>query len=345
MEERIAFVFDTNFILQNKKLDKVLSQLDEKYVPYVTQVSIEERKAQQCSDKKKAYERVREEKDQISSLVSLKDLDALEVELTSFRTKVQQLYEKQFDGTVIKYDISSDIFNSILQRAFEKIPPFNDSDNASDKGFKDTLLWLSIMEYFKSNGENEIVFLTDDKGFANKMDALTKEFNEYTGKTIRIMKNQMFNSLLAEPQSSATTSKKDIPNIESIRAHLQDLLFNICWVTELNLYYEEETYRSFFTNTLFDDDYIKSVMDDLDEIIQENLFSDRISAASFLDKDGRIYEDQKIDMALIEALNKLYKEVSENYPDRIDAFIKTIKEKLNENYKEPEILDDSGVPF
>lgn len=344
-EEKIAFVFDTNFIVQNKRLDEVLKQLEKKYVPYVTQVSIEERKAQQCIEKKKAYEKIKEEKKQISSLVTLKTMHDLEMELDKFRSLVQQLYEKLFEGTVIKYDISSESFNSILHRAFDKIPPFNDSDNASDKGFKDTLMWLSIMKFFKTNGESEVIFLTDDKGFINKSDILTKEFEEYTGKKIQIKTNAMFGNLLRNTPPKESFYKKGIPNIESIREQLRDILDSICWTTEYNYFGDEEYYRSFLTSIQFDERYIKSVMENLETVIQDHIFSDKILVSVFLDKDSRVYNDRKIDISLIEKLNKLYKEALAKYPEYITALIKTIMEKLNENYEDVDIIADNDVPF
>lgn len=345
MDDKIAFVFDTNFIVQNRKLDAVSKQLDEKYVPYVTQVSIEERKAQQCNERKKSYEKIKEEAKQISSLVTIKSIHDLDTELDKFRSRIQQSYEKLFEGTVIKYDVSTDIFNSILNRAFEKIPPFNDSDNASDKGFKDTLMWLSIMEFFKQSGECEVIFLTDDKGFITKSETLTKEFEEYTGKKIQIKSNSTFGNLIENKKEKGSSPKKEIPNIESIRKQLRDLLDNICWTTDYNDFGDKEYYRSFLTTKPFDSLYIKSVMDDLNSIIQEHIFNDKIYVSVFLDKDNRIYDDRKIDIFHIESLNKLYKEILKNYAEHSSALINTISDRLNENYSDVEIITDSDVPF
>lgn len=48
MDEKKAFVFDTNFIIQNKDMTKVVSSLQGGFTVYVTQVSVEELIAQQC---------------------------------------------------------------------------------------------------------------------------------------------------------------------------------------------------------------------------------------------------------------------------------------------------------
>ena len=344
-KDKKAFVFDTNFIVQNLKLYEVIDKIDEDYVPYITQVSIEERKAQQCILKKKAYGEVLKLHQELKSIITIKSRTTFDAELIKHKEYVQSSYETLFKDHIIRYDISSELFALILQRAYEKTAPFNDSDGASDKGFKDTLMWLSIMAFFKDNGENEVIFLTDDNGFHNKIDALTKEFEEYTGKKIQIKKNSAFGSLFVNKKETVSVPKKEIPNIESIREQLRDLLENICWVTEYNYFGDEEYYRSFLTSVQFDNAYIKTVMDDLDKIIQENLFSDKIQVSVFLNKDGRIYNDRRIDIAFIEKLHRLYKDTMETYPEHTSAFLKNITEKLNENYEEVDVFDNAEVPF
>mgnify|MGYP002679732233 CR=1 FL=1 len=56
MAEKNAFVFDTNFIIQNQNLDETLDKLKEKFSVYITQVSIDERIAQNCRDLKLRFD-------------------------------------------------------------------------------------------------------------------------------------------------------------------------------------------------------------------------------------------------------------------------------------------------
>lgn len=50
MSDKTAFIFDTNFIIQNRDLDVVIQKLKEKeFVVYITQVAIDERIAQECN--------------------------------------------------------------------------------------------------------------------------------------------------------------------------------------------------------------------------------------------------------------------------------------------------------
>lgn len=56
MAEKKAFVFDTNFIIQNQNLNDALDKLKEKFSIYITQVSIDERIAQNCRDLKGQFD-------------------------------------------------------------------------------------------------------------------------------------------------------------------------------------------------------------------------------------------------------------------------------------------------
>ena len=58
MDKKAAFVFDTNFIIKEKKLDEVIANLQDKYIVYITQVSVNERIAQQCRDLKEKFNKV-----------------------------------------------------------------------------------------------------------------------------------------------------------------------------------------------------------------------------------------------------------------------------------------------
>ena len=60
-EKKKAFVFDTNFIIEYKKrLDEVVKNLSTDFNVYVTQVSIDERIAQNCREAKEKFDKVEE---------------------------------------------------------------------------------------------------------------------------------------------------------------------------------------------------------------------------------------------------------------------------------------------
>lgn len=69
---------------------------------------------------------------------------------------------------------SDDRFKRIVKRAFDKEPPFGGKEKNSDKGFKDVLLWESILEFITAHPSADILFYTKDNGFK---ESLMTEFN------------------------------------------------------------------------------------------------------------------------------------------------------------------------
>lgn len=68
---------------------------------------------------------------------------------------------------------SNQCFDSIVYRAFNKLPPFEGKDKKSDKGFKDALLWESVLEFASNHLNSKIIFYSKDNIFG---EALLKEF-------------------------------------------------------------------------------------------------------------------------------------------------------------------------
>ena len=200
-DTRRSFVFDTNFIIQNKNLNEVIENLNKNgFSAYVTQVAIDERIAQECVKQKGKYEKLASlSKDTKDFATITIDKEYEEVENT-YKTGMQKKYVEHFDKNIIPYSQDAEMFSKILRRAFMKIPPFITS--GTDKGFKDSLMWLSMLDFFKTNGEDEIVFVSNDNGFKENATALCKEFKEATGKAIEIKDNSYYKGLLDKDEES-----------------------------------------------------------------------------------------------------------------------------------------------
>jgi len=67
--------------------------------------------------------------------------------------------------------------NKIIERAIEKKTPFKGGKPNSDAGFKDVIIWESILTYnFEAERTGKIIFFSNDNGF--KKDLLTEEFKQ-----------------------------------------------------------------------------------------------------------------------------------------------------------------------
>lgn len=83
---------------------------------------------------------------------------------------------------------SNSRFRSIIDRAFGKRPPFEGKDKKSDKGFKDALLWESILEFALNQPKSEIIYYSKDNAFG---EFLIQEFAEVVDKSsLFICKNE-----------------------------------------------------------------------------------------------------------------------------------------------------------
>jgi hypothetical protein len=213
MDDKKAFVFDTNFIIQNKDMDKVVLSLQDSFTVYVTQVSIEERIAQQCRKLKDKYDRFPVLQKDYIKIAKIDMLKSYEKHAKEYRIAIQANYDRLFGTHIIPFPETSELFSEVLDRAFKKIPPFSSVDNASDKGFKDSLIWLSILSYFKESGENTVIFVSNDNGFKVNTNMLCKEFKEVTGKMLEIKDNSYYKSIMeAVPAEKEQVKQEKLPD-------------------------------------------------------------------------------------------------------------------------------------
>lgn len=279
-----------------------------------------------------------------------------EDESESYKKKIQKKYEDYFGDHIIPFTKDGEMLVNIIERANQKKPPFSDATNASDKGFKDCLLWFSMLDYFKDNGENEVVFITGDKaGFGNHSDLLQKEFNKVTGKTIEIHPNTYCKELLEQSKEVESISKreiKEIPNLVFFRDEVEEAVSALLEEDWDDYSYYSQRESTFTTFVPFDKEYVKKIFERMYEVIVEHLFEKSISASMIFDFDGRISDcGIEISMQKIEKVFKLYQEVQKNYPQYSDQFFEVVAKILNRNYRDPSSLsldlenDGEEIPF
>lgn len=80
---------------------------------------------------------------------------------------------------VIPYP-QNEVLHSIINRSIEKRPPFEGQDKISDKGFKDVILWESLLEYKNNNRDERIILISSDKIFTenNNQKVLKDEYKK-----------------------------------------------------------------------------------------------------------------------------------------------------------------------
>lgn len=106
-------------------------------------------------------------------------------------------------------------FESIIGRAFCKKPPFEGKDKKSDKGFKDALIWESILEFRTNNSDNQIYLYSRD-GLFNQI--LKEEYEDMFGEEIILLDEEK--SVLEQLEKLSQKYKKDgVENYEEMELY------------------------------------------------------------------------------------------------------------------------------
>ena len=338
MAEKKAFVFDTNFIVQTKELDKVISDLSDRFTVYITQVSIDERIAQQCRELKNRFDEVALLAERNSDIADIKLKTTYVSKKAAHQKLLQKKYESVFPGKIIPFSKNGEMLSSILERANYKKPPFLSDEKASDKGFKDALLWQSLLLFFKNGGESEVLFLTDDNGFIKNTDRLCSEFNEATGKTIIIKTNAYYKDLIKPEHIEDAPAQKPRPippkiDLNEMREKIQQVLTNLCWIEEEGYWGDVDMVETFTISQPVDSEYMESVFDRLETVIQDHIFETDLPASAVLDLDNRVVDaKRKIPMSSIDEAAKLKREIEDLLPDYLPQFYSAAAAFINQRY-------------
>ena len=341
-----AFVFDTNFIIENLNLKEVVATLNEEFTVYVTQVSIEERISQKYMELKKKYDNLINCTKECNRFAHIKITIPLEENLKKYRVKMERSYTDLFGEHIIPFSQDSTTFSKILDRVYKKLPPFLAADGASDKGFKDSLIWLSLLDFFQTSGENEVFFVTNDSGFKKSADILCKEFTEYTGKNIVFKDNSYYRSRF-EVKISEVVSNPPLPDVNQLREKVSDVIYSLCGIDSIDFWGNPDWDRTFTLNERVDDSYMEIIFDHLKQDIRDHIFEVSVPADKILDLDGRVTNGVSIPTTALENALSLYEEIQKKLPEYLPQFYNATTLIINRNYIETQVIqeDDDQLPF
>ena len=350
MVDKKAFVFDTNFIIQNKELDEALNKLKEKFTVYVTQVSVDERIAQQCRDLQKDFDVAERYKAKFVHFATIEFKKTFEEACDFYQKGVQAKYKEYFGDKIIPLKKDGDTLSTVIDRANKRIPPFSAAKDASDKGFKDCLLWISLLEYFKSNGETEVVFVTDDGGFKNNVEYLCDEFNKTTGKTIVIKSNSHYNELLEiEKGEPAPKKPKSLPDFSSLRDRIHKTIYDLCFITTEDYWGNESEESIFLISKEVDAFDVDIFFLGLEKIVNDHILENTVLTEDvFAVLDGFAPVMHNVSIESLEQALRLYEEIKEQYSEYMNQFYTAVVNMFNRNYAEPKdevVINDDDLPF
>lgn len=355
MAKKSAIVLDTNFIIEHiSDLHKLHEKLFESNDVYVADISINERISQKYINLKSIYEKIEKFKREYSAYVTIKLKDTFDKRFEMDKQRTLDVYNKEFGNFIIRFCPDEETLKIVMDRVYKKIAPFVNKENASDKGFKDTLIWMSILQYFKELKEDiDVVFITNDNGFLNSIEALQAEFVEVTGKTIEIKDNNYYKILLGDESPPMVKEEEVIHKLldidkQAIRDRIEYTIDDICSIDTYDYWGHEQMERTFTTNEKFDVDYIKIMFRSLGINLENHIFESQISAYSILSHDDRIKDINPIPMQALDAAYELYEEILNKYPKFIEPFFNAVCEIMNRNFVAEYISqysEDDEVPF
>ena len=343
MENKIALIFDTNFIIEHSKdLNSVVEKLRKSYEVFVTQLSIDERISQQYLDLRANYDKIEKLATEIKPFAKVDVLVEFDKCFESRKKGIQNNYDTLFSGKIISFSKSQETFSEIIDRVNKKTPPF--IKGTSDKGFKDTILWLSLMDYFSKNSEiDSVLFVSNDHGFTENADTLKKEFNSKTSLTIEIENNDFLNKLVQEKKEvelkSNVMDDLKLEELNELRHEIQRIMSRICTGSSYDQY--EDGYRSFplfKTTSYLEINQIEDMLNNLHNILFRDLFATQFVFSTLFLNLHIFKEEYYIPREDIESLNNLHDKIKSNYKQVLPQFYKVVTELINRNF------DSSGFP-
>lgn len=201
MKKKYIIVFDTNILFNDYKssgnfckfsfsspFEKICRRIEEleiyDYVgiaiPVVTWEEIKKHVIDSYSNK---FKEVKAKLDKHNFPNIKVEIETLDYNL--YITQQIEEYKKNITSNknfvkTITLELPSDLkFTKIVKRAFAKSPPFIGKEKESDKGFKDAVLWESIIEFKEKNEDVKLILFCQDNLFNSELqEEYAKQFNE-----------------------------------------------------------------------------------------------------------------------------------------------------------------------
>jgi hypothetical protein len=359
-----CIIFDSNFLYENKDLKKLfdLKKDDEDF--YVTDLVIDEIKARNDRTLKDMHNKFSEIVNSNLNQVYLKLKNNIDIEkiYVDSSKKIQEYFESFFKENII-YGYSKDkMYDDLMERVRFKKAPFFDQENSSDKGFKDSLIWMSILFYVSAASYTEYLIVTNDKGFLKKQrEALIEEFNTcFADNKLNIINNNEFmKTHIAIEEDDVKDDKKNNPIItekkptakripEQLVKEAKSAVYSFFYYTVYgNPYnYEEHDENRFVLNRRPTYDEVIDFIDSLIEIRDDYTFHDQVELIEIFKDLGYKYVNQResLEINVFNDFINMFVAVKNEFPENLDALVKY----CIDNFCEVKNLDleiEEDLPF
>jgi hypothetical protein len=117
-------------------------------------------------------------------------LSALNTQIVESKNYVQNKIEKDFNGAI--YNTNSLGHSNILHKVINKLKPFKDNG----KGYKDALIWLSVVKIIKEEQKEKVVFIsTNGDDFGKNGELHNDLLNDLIKENLNLENFRYYNSL------------------------------------------------------------------------------------------------------------------------------------------------------
>lgn len=156
--------------------------------------------------------------------------------------------------TLIKLKYQNKIYRELVKEALNKLPPFDKSEEKrkSDAGFKDALIWKTIVYSEEINNYDIIYYFSGDNIFEKNTDYLIKDFKKMHPNTKLIIKFISPNDEKLQNCLKVIIDENNLPETDCVKLYnkkyilefIKDLEYNYINDVRLNnvIYGEKEIY-------------------------------------------------------------------------------------------------------
>ncbi|WP_264537367.1 PIN domain-containing protein [Flavobacterium sp. N1736] len=233
MKEKVIFDTNTthnteaNTFLGNRKELELFAQDADILVPYTVLEEIKRQKRVSLINKKNSFI-----SNPFHKLVGIKEEDTKLFDIDNY-------IQKLIDEETIPFDVidlkSNAVLPLIKELAISKLPPFEANDN-TDKGFKDALIYFSVLEYLQEIPNKYVFVCAKDnrlgEAFKNNPNVfVVKDYNEFKQYSI----SQFFDNYFIEKVNEEL-------NIKIIKENIKEYWYNINDNKVVLIIFEEEEY-------------------------------------------------------------------------------------------------------
>lgn len=349
-------ILDTNFLVANTgKINEIVPKLEKNnYHVYVPRMVQEEYINIQLRKIKELYKKIENIKNS-NDFLNLRYENERKV-LEWNENGYNKSFKEYFGDNVIEYK-KENILEDVLARNRYKEPPFYDEPNSSDKGFKDTIIWLSIKEFI-NNYENQDVFfyyITSDNGFIKYKNSLEGEIANKNCEIIDIKDvNKLYAKLNIEKTENKDSAEENIfdsimseVNLDEAREKINNLMWDFNNYVDVDYYGNENIGNRYEIKKIISYNETETFLNHIKKVLKDNFFRKTINPEYIFPTDCQVYSNgYEINLDTLRDIDGLYQKISKT--EYKDSFIHFVMQKINENKVDDVAFintEDDDLPF